>query len=165
MILPSFVGRYFWIRACPASLPNLAQLLRVPILDTLNRLKMKKHFMLTAVWLHFLLPVFSQNIAINADGSHPDPNAILDIQSGSKGLLIPRMGSAARVAIPNTRGLLVFDTTTNSVWYNTGTALLVWALYRPINMAIIRQLLAPMHYFTITAATGILLSVTRRYTK
>ena len=83
---------------------------------------MKKYSLLTALWLLFLLPAFSQNIAINADGSRPDPNAILDIQSGSKGLLIPRMGSAARLAIPNTRGLLVFDTTTNSVWYNTGTA-------------------------------------------
>src|ERR1700722_9643207 len=83
---------------------------------------MKKHLSMSAFWLLFLLPAFSQNIAINADGSRPDPNAILDIQSGTKGLLIPRMGSAARVAIPNTRGLLVFDTTTNSVWYNTGAA-------------------------------------------
>src|ERR1700683_3112483 len=83
---------------------------------------MKKHLLLSAFWLLFFLPVFSQNVAINADGSRPDPNAILDIQSGTKGLLIPRMGSAARIAIPNTRGLLVFDTTTNSVWYNTGTA-------------------------------------------
>ena len=84
---------------------------------------MKKHLLLSALWLLSLLPAFSQNIAINADGSRPDPHAILDIQSGTKGLLIPRMGSAARMAIPNTRGLLVFDTTTNSVWYNTGT---VW---------------------------------------
>jgi hypothetical protein len=83
---------------------------------------MKKHLLWSAFWLLFLLPAFSQNIAINADGAHPDPNAILDIQSGTKGLLIPRMGSAARTQIPNTRGLLVFDTTTNTVWYNTGTA-------------------------------------------
>src|ERR1700722_12020701 len=82
---------------------------------------MKKHLLLSALGLLFLLPAFSQNIAINADGSRPDRNAILDIQSGTKGLLIPRMGSSARMAIPNTRGLLVFDTTTNSFWYNTGT--------------------------------------------
>ena len=81
---------------------------------------MKKHLLLSALGLLFLLPAFSQNIAINADGSRPDRNAILDIQSGTKGLLIPRMGSSARMAIPNTRGLLVFDTTTNSFWYNTG---------------------------------------------
>src|ERR1700677_4252479 len=83
---------------------------------------MKKHLLLSAFGLLLLLPAFSQNIAINADGSRPDPNAILDIQSGTKGLLIPRMGSSARLAIPNTRGLLVFDTTTNTVWYNTGAA-------------------------------------------
>jgi hypothetical protein len=82
---------------------------------------MKKHLLLSAFGLLFLLSAFSQNIAINADGSRPDRNAILDIQSGTKGLLIPRMGSSARLAIPNTRGLLVFDTTTNSFWYNTGT--------------------------------------------
>ncbi len=30
------------------------------------------------------------------------------------------MSSAARSIIPNTKGLLVYDTTTNSFWYNTG---------------------------------------------
>src|ERR1700685_3555119 len=83
---------------------------------------MKKHLLFSAFWLLFFLPAFSQNIAINADGSRPDPNAILDIQSGTKGLLIPRMGSSARLAIPNTRGVRVFDTTANSVGYNTGAA-------------------------------------------
>src|ERR1700761_5085963 len=83
---------------------------------------MKKQLFLVAIGLLSFLSAFSQNIAINADGTHPDPNAILDIQSGTKGLLIPRMSSAARTSIPNTRGLLVFDTTTNTVWYNTGAA-------------------------------------------
>jgi len=69
----------------------------------------------------FIHPAFSQNVAINADGSPPDPNAMLDVQSSSKGLLIPRMSSTARLAIPNTRGLLVYDTTTSAFWYNTGT--------------------------------------------
>lgn len=64
--------------------------------------------------------VFSQNVAINADGSLPDKNAMLDIKSGNKGLLIPRMSTAARLKIPNTQGLLVYDTNTNSFWYNTG---------------------------------------------
>ena len=82
---------------------------------------MKKYFLLSAAWLLFLLPAFAQNVAINTDGALPDSNAILDIKSGNKGILIPRMGAIARNAIPNTRGLLVFDTTTNSLWYNTGT--------------------------------------------
>jgi hypothetical protein len=63
---------------------------------------------------------FSQNVAINADGSLPDKNAILDIKSPNKGLLIPRMSSEARMKIPNTQGLLVYDISTNSFWFNTG---------------------------------------------
>src|SRR5690242_13171498 len=62
----------------------------------------------------------AQSVAINTDGSLPDPNAILDVKSGTKGLLIPRMDSIARMAIPATKGLLVYDTTTSSFWYNTG---------------------------------------------
>ncbi len=63
---------------------------------------------------------FAQNIGINADGSRPNSNAILDIKSGKKGLLIPRMDSLARNAIPNTKGLLVYDVSTDNFWYNTG---------------------------------------------
>ena len=63
---------------------------------------------------------FSQNIAINADGSLPHKHAMLDIKSSNKGLLIPRMTSDARMQIPNTQGLMVYDINTNSFWYNTG---------------------------------------------
>src|SRR5687767_16010835 len=63
---------------------------------------------------------YGQNLAINADGSLPDANAILDVKSNNKGILIPRMSSAARLAIPPTKGLLVYDSTTQSFWYNTG---------------------------------------------
>ena len=64
--------------------------------------------------------VQAQNVAINTDGSKANSNAILDIKSTNKGLLIPRMSSEARLKIPNTQGLLVYDTNTNSFWYNTG---------------------------------------------
>src|SRR5687767_6139356 len=62
----------------------------------------------------------AQNVAINTDGSKANPNAILDIKSANKGLLIPRVSSEARLKIPNTQGLLVYDVNTNSFWYNTG---------------------------------------------
>jgi trimeric autotransporter adhesin len=62
----------------------------------------------------------AQNVAINADGSRANANAILDIKSSNKGLLIPRLTSEARMKIPNTQGLLVYDINTNSFWYNTG---------------------------------------------
>jgi hypothetical protein len=70
--------------------------------------------------LLFVYPAFSQNVAINADGSPPNSNAMLDIQSPNKGILIPRLSTSARLAIPNTKGLLVYDTTTSAFWYNTG---------------------------------------------
>src|SRR5215213_6354938 len=79
-------------------------------------------------WICTLLAFFitgsaySQNIAINADGSLPDPNAMLDIKSANKGLLIPRMTTDARLRIPHTQGLMVYDINTNSFWYNTGRA-------------------------------------------
>jgi hypothetical protein len=81
---------------------------------------MTKHYFLLAVWILLAFPCLAQNIAINADGSLPNTNAILDIKSGNKGILIPRLDSTARKAIPATKGLLVYDTTTNSFWYNTG---------------------------------------------
>ncbi len=65
---------------------------------------------------------FGQNIGINSDGSKPDANAMLDVKASNKGILIPRTSSASRTAIPNTKGLLVYDTTANSFYYNDGTS-------------------------------------------
>ena len=81
---------------------------------------MKKNCLLSAACLLFMLTGYAQNIAINTDASLPNANAILDIKSGSKGLLIPRMDSIARKSIPDTKGLLVYDVTTDNFWYNTG---------------------------------------------
>jgi trimeric autotransporter adhesin len=64
---------------------------------------------------------YTQQVAINEDGSSPNLHAILDIKSFNKGVLIPRMSTANRLGIPNTKGLLVYDTTIGSFWYNTGT--------------------------------------------
>ncbi len=52
----------------------------------------------------------------------PHASAALEVSSTSKGVLIPRMTTAQRIAIatPQT-GLLVFDITTNSFWFR-GTA-------------------------------------------
>jgi len=53
--------------------------------------------------------------------TNPDASSMLDIQSTSKGILIPRMTTTQRTAISNpATGLMVFDTTTQSFWfYNT----------------------------------------------
>lgn len=53
----------------------------------------------------------AQNIAINNDASLPNSSAILDVKSGTKGMLIPRMNTAAIAAIVSpAKGLLVLDT-------------------------------------------------------
>lgn len=52
-----------------------------------------------------------QSVSISATHSTPDSSAILDIKSNSKGVLLPRMTSAQRLAIKNpAQGLLLFDT-------------------------------------------------------
>jgi len=80
------------------------------------------YFLLTLATGLFTIGGFAQNVAINEDGSAPDTNAILDVKSFTKGVLIPRVSTAGRLAIPNTKGLMVYDTTTSLFWYNTGTA-------------------------------------------
>ncbi len=72
--------------------------------------------------------IFAQ-MGINATGTSPASNAMLDISSTTKGLLIPRMTTAQRTALAHTQGLTVFDITTNSYWYSDGA---VW-----VNMATI----------------------------
>lgn len=51
----------------------------------------------------------------------PNSNAKLDIVDSIRGILIPRVDSLHRKAIPNTKGLLIYDTNYNSFWYNNGS--------------------------------------------
>jgi len=72
-------------------------------------------------YIFSLFHAFGQ-IAVNADGSDPDPSAMLDISATDKGILIPRMTSDQRTAInPAAEGLMVYDTDTQSFWYHDGT--------------------------------------------
>jgi len=53
-------------------------------------------------------------VGINSDGSSPDPSAMLEVKSTSKGLLIPRMTSTQRDNINDPQsGLLIFNSTLN----------------------------------------------------
>lgn len=57
------------------------------------------------------LSVNAQNISINDGGAAPDSSAMLDISSTDKGVLIPRMTAAQRLAIVNpANSLLVYQT-------------------------------------------------------
>lgn len=71
----------------------------------------------------FFITFFSsaQNVAINNDGSQPAASAMLDIKSNSKGLLIPRMTAAERMAIASpATGLLVYQTDGYGAFYYYG---------------------------------------------
>jgi len=81
------------------------------------------------IFLSFLISnwlatgLYAQSAGINTDGSIPHASSILDIKSTNKGLLIPRMTSAQRIAISTPAiGLTVFDTNSNSFWYYGGTS-------------------------------------------
>jgi trimeric autotransporter adhesin len=64
-------------------------------------------------------------VAFNTTGASPDNSAMLDVTSSAKGLLVPRMTTAERIAItlPVT-GLLVYDNSLSLFYFYNGTA---WA--------------------------------------
>ncbi len=84
-------------------------------------LKVRIFFFL--IFVHSL--TIGQNVAINADGSAPNASAMLDVQSTTGGVLIPRVSVAQRLAIANpAKGLLVYQTDLDSGFhFNSGTAL------------------------------------------
>jgi hypothetical protein len=86
-------------------------------------------FLLTISAMLFISSVFSQNVGIGTPT--PNTNAILDISSSNKGLLAPRMDSVSRKSISATKGLIVYDTTTNCYWYNNGGA---WVNVPPVGV-------------------------------
>jgi hypothetical protein len=68
-----------------------------------------------------VLNVNAQNVGLGT--TTPNGSAVLDMTSTTKGVLVPRMTSAQRVTIVSpAKGLLVFDNTTSSFWFHTGTA-------------------------------------------
>lgn len=67
------------------------------------------------------LSLLSQAVAINTDGSLPDNNAILDIKSNSKGIIIPRLTTLQRNSIAGPAiGLTVYDIDTYNYWMYRG---------------------------------------------
>lgn len=88
------------------------------------------HFLkssLTVLFVALLHEVaHSQAISINSTGNAADAQSILDVSSTSKGVLLPRMSTAQRLAVAPTngsdKGMLVYDTNTESFWYWDGTA-------------------------------------------
>jgi hypothetical protein len=68
--------------------------------------------------MQMALPLAAQNVGINNDGSAPNPKAMLDVKSNTKGLLIPRMTTTERTNITSPpEGLMVYDTDIKSFFF------------------------------------------------
>ncbi len=64
-------------------------------------------------------------VSINNDSTRANPSAMLEVKSYDKGILVPRMNSSQRTSIASpAKGLLVFDITTNTFWYYSGS---IWS--------------------------------------
>ncbi|MDX5346133.1 MAG: hypothetical protein LPJ89_06170 [Hymenobacteraceae bacterium] len=73
-------------------------------------------FLFLVFFLFLNRQAFAQGIGINETGATPDPNAILDVASTSKGLLIPRLTTSQRDAISSPpAGLQIYNTSTNTI--------------------------------------------------
>src|SRR5687768_1019627 len=86
---------------------------------------MKKAFYLLAIVVLVLAAntanAQSDNVGIGI--LNPNPNAILDLTSNNKGLMVPRLLTSQRNAIPVTSGeasLLVFDRTDSLFYFWNG---------------------------------------------
>jgi hypothetical protein len=79
---------------------------------------------ITFFCLLYAFSSYAQSVAVNNDGSIADASAMLDIKSSTKGLLIPRMTQAQRLAIANpANGLMVYQTDGQAGFYfNFGSA-------------------------------------------
>ena len=82
-----------------------------------------RHLLLAILLLSFVSG-FSQNVAVNSDGSLPDNSAQLDVKSTNRGMLIPRMTEVQRNAIASpSKGLLVYQTDgAEGFYFNKGTS-------------------------------------------
>ena len=81
------------------------------------------HFIImTALLLSSPVFVISQ-VSVNTDGSAPDSKAMLDVKASDKGILIPRLTTAQRLAIASPpEGLLVYDTDLGAFCYYHASA-------------------------------------------
>ncbi len=79
---------------------------------------MRNFFTLLLVITVLSIQSLTAQVAINTDGSNPDPSAMLDVKSTTKGLLAPRMTTIQRLAIiAPAEGLLVYQTTSPAGFY------------------------------------------------
>lgn len=89
-----------------------------------------KSILQLACYCIFSLTAFTQ-VAINTTGTAASANTMLDVQSTGKGIKIPRMTAAERMAIPVSiadAGLLVYDITKKALYMFDGKIWLPFAV-------------------------------------
>jgi hypothetical protein len=79
--------------------------------------------LLSAAFIFISFQGISQSLSVNTDGSTADASALLEVKSIEKGLLIPRMTDAQRIAIASpATALLVYQTNgADGFYFNKGT--------------------------------------------
>lgn len=79
-------------------------------------------YLVCVILFLFIAKITLAQVAINTDGSSPNPSAMLDIKSTDGGILIPRITITQRDSIDSpATGLLVFVTDNNSFYFYNGT--------------------------------------------
>jgi hypothetical protein len=93
-----------------------------------TRVSLPKIFFV-AVFLLNSLSNLNAQVGIGASTVTPDPSSMLDIQSTTKGLLIPRMTSAQRSAITSPAdGLIVYQTDVTKGYYYYNSTSSLWVM-------------------------------------
>jgi hypothetical protein len=84
--------------------------------------KFKLVFLIFSFFFFLELNAQTEGAAINTSGAAPDPSALLDISSNTKGVLIPRLSEAEKQSVVNPAfGLMIVNTTTGciNIWLGT----------------------------------------------
>ena len=84
---------------------------------------MQKKILLLSIFLGCITYISAQGVKIGENTNPADASAMLDVESISKGLLIPRMTSTNRdgISTPAT-GLMIYNTTDNTFQFYDGSA-------------------------------------------
>jgi hypothetical protein len=81
-----------------------------------------KFFYLTISVLFFTKTLLGQGVGINETSSSPDPSAMLDVSSTTRGVLIPRTDTTTiNAATTPAVGLLIYQNSDNIFYYYNGT--------------------------------------------
>lgn len=78
-----------------------------------------------ALLLHILISICTmlQAQSVGVGTTSPHTSALMELKSANKGFLFPRTSTSTRLSIPPVKGLFVYDTTFNNLYYHNGA---VW---------------------------------------